>query len=155
MRDLTKKNEGNDTVIRIVNAYNEISKCINPVQLLRFDLTSSQIKVLMSFSEKDSFTMTELSKAHFVSVSTMTSMVDRLIHSGFIERNKDKKDRRIVRVSLNADGKKTVKNLIKARKQELEKFYFELSFKEREKFVKSIENVAHYLSTARRSRLFA
>ena len=154
-KDISKNKGLDDSIIRIVNAYNEISKCINPVQLIRVDLTTSQIKVLMSFFDRDNFTMTELSRSHFVSVSTMTSMVDRLIHNGFLERQKDENDRRIVRVFLTSYGKKTVRNLIKIRRKELEKFFLKLGQRERGQFVRSIESVAHYLSTARRNRTFS
>ncbi len=155
MKDNREKKDWSSSITRVAKAYNEISKCINPVQLIKVDLTTSQIKVLMSFSDKDSFTMTELSKAHFVSVSTMTSMVDRLIHNGFLQRKKEDKDRRVVRIFLTAEGKKTVKDLLRVRRQELKKFFLELDDRERGLFVKSIENVAYYLSTVRKTRLLA
>ncbi len=138
-----------DSLARIVNAYNVISKCINPVYLANVDLTSSQIKVLMSFSEMKSYTMTELSRLHFVSISTMTSMVDRLIQSRLLQRQQDTADRRVVRISLTKEGEKILQHLIKVRKQELEKFFQSLGEGEKEQFVQAIENVAHYLSTAK------
>ena len=138
-------------VVSILNAYNEISKSINPTQLLKVDLTSSQIKVMVSFTDKDSFTMTELSQAHSVSVSTMTSMVDRLMQNELIERQRDERDRRIVRVGLTPKGKKMVKHLMKARRQELEKFLLELSRKEVDIFHQSIENVARFLGKAKKN----
>ena len=95
---------GATTGRRILAAYNEISKSINPAQLLKVSLTSSQIKVLSTFSDQGVFTMTELSRANGVSVSTMTSMVDRLIQGGLLERQRDGADRRIVRVGLSSRG---------------------------------------------------
>jgi len=142
------------TVTRILNAYNEISRSINPAQLVKVDLTSSQIKVLMSFAEKESFTMTELSNAHSVSVSTMTSMIDRLIQNGLLKRDKDDTDRRIVRVCLTAEGEKMVRHLMSIRKQALEEFMLELNDSEIKRFLQSIENVAHFFSKAKRSKSF-
>lgn len=119
------------------------------MQLLKVDLTSSQVKVLISFYGKDHYTMTELSRVHGVSVSTMTSMADRLLLSGLIERQRDDEDRRVVRVRLSAEGKKMVDYLMKVRRQELEKFLTELSDEEIYQFVGSIENVADILSKAK------
>lgn len=144
-----KGREWNDLLRRILAAYNEISKSINPTQLLKLDLTSSQIKVLISFYGKEFYTMTELSRAHGVSVSTMTSMADRLLHSGLIERERDTEDRRVVRVRLSPQGKKTVDYVMKVRRRELEKFLGELSDEEIYKFAGSIENVAVILSKAK------
>ena len=138
---------------RIFLAYNEISKTINPSQLIKVDLTSSQIKVIVSFFHQKTFAMAELSRAHGVSFSTMTSMVDRLIKGGLLERQRDDEDRRIVFVRLSAKGKKMVDYLMRARKQNLEKFLCELTQDEVREFVKSIENVAYHLSRAKQNML--
>lgn len=139
----------NDVIQRILSAYNAISRSINPTQLLEVDLTSSQIKVMASFSEQESFTMTELSRAHGVSVSTMTSMVDRLIQNDLLERRRGEQDRRVVRVSLTRDGKKMVRHVMKVRREELEKFLHELSEEDITRFVESIEAVSFYLTKAK------
>lgn len=149
MQQEKKGRAWNDILRRILTAYNEISKSVNPMQLLKVDLTSSQVKVLISFYGKDHYTMTELSRVHGVSVSTMTSMADRLLLSGLIERQRDDEDRRVVRVRLSAEGKKMVDYLMKVRRQELEKFLTELSDEEIYQFVGSIENVADILSKAK------
>ncbi len=150
-----KKTEPNwdEKISRILNAYNEISKSINPSQLVKLDLTASQIKVLASFSEKENFKMTELAKTHNVSVSTMTSMIDRLINGDYVSRRNDNKDRRIVFVTLTQRGKKTVKELMKLRKQGLEKFLIELQPKERKEFIDSIEKVAGCIRSVREKYL--
>jgi len=149
MKQEKKGRAWNDILKRILTAYNEISKSVNPMQLLKVDLTSSQVKVLISFYAKDHYTMTELSRVHGVSVSTMTSMADRLLLSGLIERQRDDEDRRVVRVRLSPEGKKMVDYLMKVRRQELEKFLTELSDEEIYQFVNSIENVADILSKAK------
>ena len=136
---------------RILAAYNEISKSINPAQLLKVSLTSSQIKVLSTFSDQGVFTMTELSRVNGVSVSTMTSMVDRLIQGGLLERQCNGADRRIVRVGLSAAGKKMLDHVIKARRRELEKFLAKLTRGEVREFRDSIETVARYLAEAKKN----
>lgn len=148
-----KGKEWNDLIKRILTAYNEISKSINPMQLLKLDLTSSQVKVLVSFYGRDHYTMTELSRAHGVSVSTMTSMIDRLLHNGLIERQRDDEDRRVVKVRLSSQGKKIVDYVMKVRRRELERFLSELTDEEIYTFVRSIENVAVMLSQAKEKLL--
>ena len=142
---------GATTGRRILAAYNEISKSINPALLLNVSLTSSQIKVLSTFSDQGVFTMTELSRANGVSVSTMTSMVDRLIRCGLLERLRDEADRRIVRVGLSAAGKKMLDHLMKLRRRELEKFLVNLTRDEVREFRDSIETVARYLAEAKKT----
>ena len=152
MKQAHKAHYASATGRRIFAAYNEISKSINPAQLLKVSLTSSQVKVLSTFSDRGVFTMTELSKVNGVSVCTMTSMVDRLIQGGLLERQRDGSDRRIVLVGLSAAGKKMLDHLIKVRRRELEKFLVKLTRDEVREFRDSIETVARYLAQAKKSR---
>ena len=147
MKKNSKTLTGRDTTVdRILDAYNTISQSIRASQLDSINLTNSQVKVLASFFQKSVFTMTELSRAHSVRISTMTSMVDRLIQSGYLERERDAHDRRIVQVCLTANGKRTVKELMSVRRKALSKFLDRLSDEEKIQFLGSIENVAHFLS---------
>ena len=83
----------NDILDRILNSYNAISKSINPANLYKIELTSSQIKVLATFTERECYTMTELSQILSVTLPTMTAMIDRLIQSGLVNRERDERDR--------------------------------------------------------------
>jgi len=139
----------NDILDRILNSYNAISKSINPANLYKIELTSSQIKVLATFSERECYTMTELSQILSVTLPTMTAMIDRLIQSGLVNRERDERDRRVVLVRLTGEGKKIIHNLMEVRKQEIEKVLKMLDQKEVEIFLGSIESVAQLLTKAR------
>jgi len=139
----------NDIVDRILNSYNAISKSINPANLYKIELTSSQIKVLATFTERDCYSMTELSQMLSVTLPTMTAMIDRLIQSGLVKRERDERDRRVVLVRLTGDGKKVISNLMEIRKQEIEKVLRTLEHEDVEVFLDSIESVAKLLTKAR------
>ena len=139
----------NDIMDRILNSYNAISKSINPANLYKIELTSSQIKVLATFTERECYSMTELSQMLSVTLPTMTAMIDRLIQSGLVKRERDERDRRVVLVRLTGDGKKVISNLMEIRKQEIEKVLRTLEHEEVEVFLGSIESVAQLLTKAR------
>jgi DNA-binding MarR family transcriptional regulator len=142
-----------ETIIqRIMTSYNDISKGINPKGLLKINLTSAQIKLLTCFSNKDEMTMTQLSNNLSVSMPTMTAMVDRLVNSKMVERERDDMDRRVVRVKLTDAGKKILKKLIRIRRREMEKILMNLSEEEMESYLTSIEIVAKLLAKARQKR---
>ncbi len=142
------KNGTTDTD-RIAAAYNVISRSINPRQMLKIQLTTPQIKVLMGFAEHELLSMGGLSRLHGVSVSTMTSVVSRLIDANLLRRQAHDGDRRIVQIGLTERGRKLTADLFKARRQALKRFLSRLSEREARKFVSSIEYVAHCLSEAR------
>ena len=139
-------------VQRIMTSYNDISKGINPKGLLKINLTSAQIKLLTCFSNKDELTMSQLSNNLAVSMPTMTAMVDRLVNSKMVERERDDVDRRVVRVKLTDAGKKILRKLIRIRRKEMEKILMNLSEEEMESYLTSIEIVAKLLAKARQKR---
>jgi DNA-binding MarR family transcriptional regulator len=144
-----KQLDWKDIMDRILNSYNAISKSINPANLYKIELTSSQIKVLATFTERECYSMTELSQILSVTLPTMTAMIDRLILSGLVKRERDERDRRVVLVRLTGDGKKVISNLMEIRKQEIEKVLRTLEHGEVEVFLGSIESVAQLLTKAR------
>ena len=142
-----------DTILRrIMTSYNDISKAINPKGLLKINLTSAQIKLLTCFSNKAELTMTELSNNLAVSMPTMTAMVDRLVNSNMVERERNNIDRRVVRVKLTDAGEKILKKLVRIRRKEMEKILMNLSEGEMESYLTSIEVVAQLLAKARQKR---
>ena len=142
-----------DTILqRIMTSYNDISKAINPKGLLKINLTSAQIKLLTCFSNKSELTMTELSNNLAVSMPTMTAMVDRLVNSKMVERERDNRDRRVVKVKLTDAGEKILRKLIRIRRKEMEKILMNLNGEEMESYLTSIEVVARLLAKARQKR---
>jgi len=146
------KEDWDNILQRIMTSYNDISKSINPKGLLKINLTSAQIKLLTCFSEKDEFTMTELSRNLGVSMPTMTAMVDRLVKSRMVKRERDGIDRRVVRARLSDAGRGILKKLVKIRRREMGKILLNLSGEEMKDFLTSIEMVAQLLTKARQKR---
>jgi DNA-binding MarR family transcriptional regulator len=151
--EMRTENSGkfDDAIEKIVCAYDLISKTINPLPMLKLDLTPAQFKVLMSFDSTERSTMTDLSSANTVTVSTMTSMVDRLVQFGLVARCCDEHDRRRVLVCLTEKGHKAVAHIMDIRRRELERFLGGLHASEITEFVDSIEKTAHFLTKANKS----
>ena len=139
----------NKTIARIVKSYNQVSQGLNPPFLAKINLTIAQMKVLLLFEDKKIFSMGELSSLYSVSVSTMTSMVDRLFQSGMLKRQQDKNDRRIVLVNLTTKGRKVLTKLIDARREVLEGFLYTLDEDEVKRFDLAMKDAAYFLGRAR------
>ena len=137
---------------RIMTSYNDISRSINPKGLLKINLTTAQIKLLTCFSDADTHSMTELSTSLAVSMPTITAMVDRLETANMVKRERNRVDRRVVQVKLTAAGKRELKKLSIIRREEMEKILMNLSEREMNTFLGSIELVARLLTKARHQR---
>ena len=76
-----------------------------------FGMSSARILTLLAFTEKKIMRMSELSEAMSLTTSTSTRMIDSLVDEGFVERGRDKFDRRLVTVGLTGKGKKIAKDI--------------------------------------------
>ena len=68
--------------------------------------TKTQMMILTCLAGMDDCKMTDLSKATGISLSALTGLVDRLKEKGFVERDRDPDDRRVVKISATAGGRK-------------------------------------------------
>ncbi len=69
------------------------------------DLTIAELHTLESIGLYDTKTMSETAAALGVTTGTLTVAVDRLVRKGYVTRERDMGDRRIVRVKLTRKGK--------------------------------------------------
>ncbi len=73
-------------------------------QWMHLDLTLAQLKALFRLYAVPPARMSELASALGVSLPSCTSLVDRLVQQGMVERRQDADDRRLVLCELSAQG---------------------------------------------------
>jgi DNA-binding MarR family transcriptional regulator len=69
------------------------------------EMTHGQIRALFKLDVKGEATAGELAKAAELSPASMSSMLDHLERDGIVERRRSDSDRRVVVVSLTAQGR--------------------------------------------------
>jgi DNA-binding MarR family transcriptional regulator len=93
-------------------------------------VTTEQYGVLNQVLERGSLSMSELAVARNVALNTATSLVDRLVAAGLVERRGDPSDRRVVRVAITAKGRRLVERLRSIRGTAMRRLLDELSDEE-------------------------
>ena len=74
-----------------------------------FGVTGPQLWALKAILEHGALPLGQLSKTMYLHPSTVTGVVDRLEGKGYVVRERDTADRRVVTVSLTPAGKELVK----------------------------------------------
>jgi len=69
-------------------------------------ISAQESQLLLSVGTKESLKMSEIAKALQLTLSSVTALVDKLEAKAFVTRQRSLEDRRIVRVSLTAEGRK-------------------------------------------------
>jgi DNA-binding MarR family transcriptional regulator len=75
----------------------------------QFGITGPQLWVLKTISKNKSLPLGEISKKMYLHPSTITGLIDRLEKKGYVERERDQKDRRVVNILLTPEGQGLIK----------------------------------------------
>ena len=90
------------------------------VILNHYPITAPQFVALQWLLEKGEMTIGELSNCIHLACSTTTDLVDRMEKNELLERVRDSKDRRVVRIQVLDKGKQIIHEVIEKRQQYLE-----------------------------------
>ena len=90
---------------RIIKSLQDYSQTVYS----HFGITGPQLWVLKTLHQNGSLSLGELSKGMYLNPSTITGVVDRLEKKGFVLRDRNEIDRRVVKVQLTPKGTELVK----------------------------------------------
>ena len=111
-------------------------------ELKRLDLNLGQFAVLMTLSEAEGLTQTEIGKMIAMPGYATTRTLDALEERQFVERRKDERSRRSYRIFLTNQSRKIVPELFAIVKKVNEGLLSVLSTTEREQITKILQKLA-------------
>jgi len=74
-----------------------------------FGITGPQLWALKTISQQEGLSLSELGKGMYLHPSTITGLIDRLEKKGYVLRERDRGDRRVIKIRLTARGAALVK----------------------------------------------
>ena len=119
-------------------------------ELAELKITLAQFQALSLLAEKKGCIMSKLARGMSQSFSATTGIVDRLIRDGLARRERDKKDRRVVRVFITSKGKYTVEQFKSYRKEHLISILKSLKEKDRKTLIRAMEIFAQAFKRQRK-----
>jgi MarR family 2-MHQ and catechol resistance regulon transcriptional repressor len=96
-----------DTFIKLTRCTNSLFTRLTERNTLG-DITPSQFAVLEALFHLGSMTQGEISTKVLKSVSNMTTVIDNLERDGYVRRERDAEDRRVINVHLTEAGKRKI-----------------------------------------------
>ncbi|MDA5110306.1 MarR family transcriptional regulator [Brevibacillus thermoruber] len=106
------------------------------------DLTGPQFYILSLLSKKGPRSVTELADNMCVKPSAITAMVDRLLKHGFVQRDRDEHDRRVVTIRLTEQGAAILQQAKRKRKEVVQRYLRHLTPDELDALVRLFEKLA-------------
>jgi DNA-binding MarR family transcriptional regulator len=105
-------------------------------------VTPEQFGMLSQIHDRDSLSMSELAAARNIALNTATSLVDRLVMAGLVERRSDPSDRRVVRVEVTPEGRLLVARLRLVRRTTMRRLLDQLDDEEIERIAAALPALA-------------
>jgi DNA-binding MarR family transcriptional regulator len=102
---------------------------------------SSDFKVMGILVRHGPLPMSRIGQWLGISKPNMTAIIDKLISDGRVERRQDPKDRRIVEVSLTAEGKRHMQERLRETREQIRARLSTLSPEETDSLYASLENI--------------
>ena len=100
-----------------------------------------QYSVLAVLQEHGESTMGQLAESLGITMGAVTSLVDRLIHLGYVERERSTEDRRVVKVRLTSAGGDMLQYLLDHGKQLAADMLEDVSPEDRRVFLRVQQNM--------------
>jgi DNA-binding MarR family transcriptional regulator len=130
-----------DRMIKLVPKLKIELGCYETSTLTRRDITTTQLLVLECLSACGHCKMHTLVDSLKVKFSAVTAIIDRLVKTGFVIRERGKEDRRTVFVALSAKGRKILVEVYQQRRKAFMQVFSRVSAKEREEYLTILEKL--------------
>ena len=117
-------------------AYNLILRCEDRV-FSEYKLTTEQHTVLMAIKHiSEPVRITDIARWIDRSVNSVSMIVDRMVKAGLVRRVRDRKDRRIVNVSITSKAENALKPAILAGWEFIQKITSPLTYEDKHTFIR-------------------
>ncbi len=107
----------------------------------RLHITPSQLQVLQCISEREHPTMKDIANELRITPPSVTTIVESLHDQGFVRREEDQNDRRVVRISITPKTYKMYSSLKDAKFIVLKNLFAKLSEEDRSALSKIITKI--------------
>jgi MarR family transcriptional regulator, 2-MHQ and catechol-resistance regulon repressor len=104
--------------IRTLDTFTKLTRCINSLfarlaeRNTLGNITASQFAVMEALYHLGSMTQGEVSLKVLKSGSNITTVIDNLERGGLVQRERDRKDRRVIHIHLTGAGKAKIEAIL-------------------------------------------
>jgi MarR family transcriptional regulator, 2-MHQ and catechol-resistance regulon repressor len=112
------------------------------LEMTKNNLSITEFSVLEVLYQKGKQTIQHIGNSILVSSGSMTYVIDRLEQKGLLNRSDCPDDRRVIHVTLTADGNKLVENIMPKHQEWVDNIFSSLNNDESDLIVKLLKKVS-------------
>ena len=114
-------------------------------ELFNGKITLAQFFILAYLYHEGRSNMSDLARVMGVTTAAMTGIVGRLVKAGYVQRQSDSKDRRIINIKLAPRGKGVVEKVNEERHRMIIDIFGRISENERENYLNILSHIKDIL----------
>lgn len=107
-------------------------------------LSMTEVHILEAIQKSESNMMSAIAKRLMVTQGTLTVSTSKLVKKGYVERVKDEKDKRIVRLTLTDKAESVIQIHSQFHEAMIEKLLNELELDKEEELIRSLKNLMEF-----------
>lgn len=108
------------------------------------NLSMTEVHILEAIEKSESNMMSAIAKKLMVTQGTLTVSTSKLVKKGYVERVKDDKDKRIVRLTLTEKAVHVLEVHAKFHEEMIEKLLNELELDKEQQLIQSLRNLMEF-----------
>ncbi|MGN7356567.1 MarR family winged helix-turn-helix transcriptional regulator [Paenibacillus sp. SAF-054] len=99
----------------------------NKISAKEYNLTFPQFQVMFTLKHRGSLKVSELAELLALTSPAITSLTDKLIANGYVQRERAESDRRVVYTTITEKGNAMLEKIVEDQKEFIQKFFGMLS----------------------------
>lgn len=147
--------DGDTFVARIQELFPRILRYLDAQEdheLVGLDCTAPQMGALIALNRAPPLTMGDLAWELALTESATTRLVDRLVRTNLVRRERDPGDRRVVRVRLSSYGRQLVDVVLSRRQHQFLRVGRQMAPDERQRLVEGLEALVRVFANLEHER---
>lgn len=114
--------------------------------LSKSNISPAKMIMLVSIHDHGQCKIKTLARERSISPPTATGLIDRLVKAGYVKRDSDPEDRRVVMVSLTKKGEKLVRDFLSTVQHRWRNILVHLTSKEQHQYLNIVKKIVAILS---------
>lgn len=110
-------------------------------------VNEKELTIIVFVGENKIVKMSDIADNIDAPMSTLTTIIDKLVERGFIYRDHSGEDRRVINVTLTKEGKKAYEKVVDKNTKVAERALSQLNEKEQELIIKHLDHLAGILGS--------
>jgi DNA-binding MarR family transcriptional regulator len=144
---MTIKEENINRLINaIFNLMQGMKKGMEDCCVMCGNLSEKEFQTIYAVGQNQNVKMSDLSDKLSAPLSTLTSIVDKLVERNYLSRYHSNEDRRVVVVTLASNGKETYNTFMKQKQEMAKKILSQFKIQDQENLIQYLEKIPSILN---------